>query len=89
MFADNWIDPIGDCGDLVAIRDSDEETLTADELSVLESKPGVRRDVTEKINSYVKRTSINRITIRRREAFQDYLESRRKKMVYRRSSSQD
>ena len=70
--AENWIDPIGDCGDLVAISDSGEETLTADELSVLESKPEVRRDVIEKINSYVKRTSINRITIRRREAFQDF-----------------
>jgi hypothetical protein len=41
--AENWIDPIGDCGDSVAICDSGEETLTADELSVLESEPEVRR----------------------------------------------
>ena len=77
--AENWIDPIGDCGDSVAICDSGEETLTADELSVLESEPEVRRDIIKKINSSLKRTSINRITIRRREAFQDYLEARRKK----------
>ena len=33
----------------------------------------------EKIKSNVKRASINRITIRRWEAFQDYLDSKRKK----------
>ena len=78
--AENWIDPIGECGDLVSINDDCEETLTADELSITESDPAEgRKSIIQKIKDNVKRTSINRITIRRREAFQDYLDSRRKK----------
>ena len=59
--------PIGECGDF---SDGHEETLTADELSPFESEPTeLRQDVIEKVKNNVKRTSINRITIRRREAF--------------------
>lgn len=75
--AEKWLDPIGECGDF---SDGYEETLTADELSSFESEPTeLRQDVIEKIKNNVKRTSINRITIRRREAFQGYLDSKRKK----------
>lgn len=83
--ADNWIDPIGECADMAAINDhhedqSCEETLTADEIDALEPQTvEARREVIQIIKDNVNRISINRIAIRRREAFQDYLETRRKK----------
>ena len=84
--AENWIDPIGECADIVTINDHDEKQsceetrLTTDEIDALVPEMvESRKEVIQIIKDNVNRTSINRISIRRREAFQDYVETRRKK----------
>ena len=70
-----------ECDDTAIREDQNfEETITADEISFLESDlTKVRKDVIQKIKDNVKRGSTNRMTIRRKEVFQDYLEARRKR----------
>ena len=69
-----------ECDDTAIREDQNfEETITADEISFLESDlTKVRKDVIS-VAGDVKRGSTNRMTIRRKEVFQDYLEARRKR----------
>jgi hypothetical protein len=92
--AENWIDPIGECADMVTLNEhvenqSCEETrLTTDKIDALVPEMvESRKEVIQIIKDNVNRTSINRISIRRREAFQDYVETRRKKWFTEEQSS--
>ncbi len=77
--AENWVDPIGKCVDMGINDDHLEETLTADEDGIPTDPIEARRDVIQKLKDNVNRPPTNRIAIRRREAFTDYSDARRKK----------
>ena len=79
--AENWVDPIGKCVDMGINNDHQdlEETLTADEDGIPTDPIEARRYVIQKLKDNVNRPSTNRIAIRRREAFTDYSDARRKK----------
>jgi hypothetical protein len=66
----------------------EETRLTTDEIDALVPEMvESRKEVIQIIKDNVNRTSINRISIRRREAFQDYVETRRKKWFTEEQSS--
>lgn len=82
MCAENWVDPIGDVEPNENADNPDVEEVNdlPDELGDLgHQSEEARKKVVEKLQNNVIRTTRNRMNIRRRECFNDYVDARRKK----------
>ena len=82
--AESWIDPVGECAiPFVNLEDDElfEESHEVDHLEDMSVPDRLEaiKGIVEKLKQNVSNTSINRIMIRRRAAFVDYVEARSKK----------
>jgi hypothetical protein len=81
--AESWIDTIGECA-VVLNLDDEQQDLENQEISAVDQMDFPERleamkGVLETLKANVKNTSVNRIAIRRRFLFTDYMEARLKK----------
>ena len=80
--AESWVDPIGDVepNQSACIPDNDEVIDLPDEMYDSDHQPEeALKKVIEKLQHNVTRTTRNRVNIRRRECFNDFVNARRKK----------
>ena len=90
MCAESWVDPIGDVepNQSVCIPDNDKVIDLPDEMCDFDHQPEeARKKVIEKLQHNVTRTTRNRVDIRRRECFNDFVDARRKNGSNQRQSS--
>lgn len=87
--AENWFDPVGECTvTVVANLDEEQEdcenkflgeSSAVDQMEDIPERLEAMKRIVQTLKANVKNTSINRIPIRRRCAFADYMDTRLKK----------
>ena len=84
--AENWIDTVGECTLVTNFSEEQnieneilEESLSIDEMESIPERLEKMRRIVQALNGNVKNTSVNRLNIRRRCVFEDYMDARIKK----------
>lgn len=84
--AENWLDTVGECPVVVNLseeqdveNDHPEEIPPLDHIENIPERLEAMKRIVQKLKGNVKNTSINRVAIRRRCAFEDYMDARLKR----------